>query len=59
METAIRLLCESEFDRLVRLIDREEFTRDPIGAYENRIYCKGAPLKTAVVWNPDYIDMEA
>ena len=59
METAIRLLCESRFDRLVELIDKDAFTRDPIGAYENRIYSKGAPLKTAVVWNPAYIDTEA
>ena len=58
METAIRLLCESRFDRLVELIDKDTFTRDPIGAYENKIYSKGAPLKTAVVWNPAYIDME-
>ncbi len=59
METAIRLLCESRFDRLVKLIDKDAFTSDPIGAYENKIYSKGAPLKTAVVWNPAYLDMEA
>ena len=59
METAIRLLCESRFDRLVELIDKDTFIRDPIGAYENKIYSKGAPLKTAVVWNPAYIDTEA
>ncbi len=59
METAIRLLCESRFDRLVKLIGKDEFTRDPIGAYENKIYAKGAPLKTAVVWNEAYIDREA
>ena len=58
METAIRLLCESRFDQLVELIDKDEFIADPIGAYENKIYSKGAPLKTAVVWNPAYIDME-
>ena len=59
METAIRLLCESRFDRLVELVDKDEFIRDPIGAYENKIYSKGAPLKTAVVWNGAYLDMEA
>lgn len=58
METAIRLLCESRFDRLVALIDKDEFTRDPMGAYDNKIYSKGAPLKTAVVWNGVYLDME-
>ena len=30
----------------------------PIGAYENRIYCKNAPMKTAVIWNQDKINME-
>ena len=59
MVTAIRLLCSSKFDRLVALIDKDAFTRDPIGAYENNIYAKGAPLKTAVVWNPAFLDMEA
>lgn len=59
METAIELLCESKFDRLVELIDKDEFTENPIDAYENKIYSKGAPLKTAVIWNPEYIDTEA
>lgn len=59
METAIRLLCGSRFDRLVELIDKDDFISDPIGAYENRIYSKGAPLKTAVIWNPAYLDTEA
>ena len=56
METAIRLLAGSRYDEIVELIDKDEFTADPIAAYENRIYAKGAPLKTAVVWNPEYID---
>ena len=59
METAIELLCESKFDRLVELIDKNEFCENPIDAYENKIYSKGAPLKTAVIWNPEYIDTEA
>ncbi len=58
METAIEILCESNFDKLVEFIDKDEFTADPIDAYENKIYCKGAPLKTAVVWNKKLIDME-
>lgn len=58
METAIKLLCESRFDRLVELIDRKEFTDNPIDAYENKIYSKGAPLKTAVIWNDKFIDKE-
>lgn len=58
METAIKLLCESKFDRLVELIDKDEFTDNPIDAYENKIYSKGAPLKTAVIWNINYIDEE-
>ena len=58
MEKAIRMLAESPYDRIVELIGREEFAADPIGAYENRIYCKNAPMKTAVIWNPDRINLE-
>lgn len=58
METAIELLSESHFDRLVELIEKEEFITDPIDAYENKIYSKGAPLKTAVIWNKEYINTE-
>ena len=56
MEEAIRRLARSRYDEIVSLIDKDEFTADPMGAYENRIYCKSAPMKTAVVWNGDYID---
>ena len=59
MEQAIQILSESSFDRLVELIDKEEFIADPIAAYTDKIYAKGAPLKTAVIWNADYIDTEA
>ncbi len=58
MEAAIRILCESRFDELVRLIDKDEFTADPISAYYNKIYSKSAPLKTAVIWNEKYIDKD-
>ena len=58
MEKAIRILSESNYDRIVSLIDKEEFISDPIGAYENRIYSKSAPMKTAVVWNEEYIDRD-
>lgn len=58
MEEAINILCDSKFDGLVELIDKEEFINNPIGSYENKIYCKGAPLKTAVIWNKKYIDEE-
>ena len=56
MEHAIELLSTSRYDEIVGLIDREEFARDPMDAYEHKIYCKNAPMKTAVIWNPDYID---
>lgn len=58
MEQAIKILCESHFDELVELIDKEELISNPVYAYENRIYSKGAPLKTAVIWNKEYIDEE-
>lgn len=58
MEQAIEILAKSRFDELVELIQRDELAADPVGAYENKIYCKGAPLKTAVVWNEEYMDLE-
>ena len=56
MEQAIQLLAKSRYDEIVELIDKEAFIADPIGAYEQKIYCKGAPMKTAVVWSPEHID---
>ena len=56
MEEAIRILQNSCYDEIVELIDKETFTNDPVGAYENTIYAKGAPMKTAVIWNEDYVD---
>lgn len=58
MKTAIKILCESEFDLLTEIIDKDEFTANPKDAYINKIYSKGAPLKTAVIWNSKYIDTE-
>ena len=57
MEKAIEMLAESRYDRIVELIGREEFAADPIDAYEHRIYCKNAPMKTAVAWDPSRLDM--
>ena len=56
MEKAIEILAESRYDEIVELIEKEEFIRDPISAYENKIFSKGAPLKTGVIWNKDYIE---
>lgn len=58
MERAIELLANSDYDKIVGLIDKETFIEDPIDAYNNRIYCKDAPLKTAVIWDESYIDMD-
>jgi len=57
MEESIRMLAVSRYDEIVGLIDREEFAADPIGAYETKIFCKGAPMKTAVIWRPESIDI--
>ncbi len=57
MEKAIELLSESSYDEIVELIDRDEFTKDPIAAYKEKIYSKSAPMKTAVIWNKKYINM--
>lgn len=56
MEKAINILAESKYDEIVELIDREEFASDPIGAYQNKIYSKSAPMKTAVIWNKEYVE---
>ena len=56
MEQAIEILAKSNFDELVELIDKEEFVSDPMGAYVNKIYSKAAPLKTAVIWNKEYVE---
>ena len=56
MEKAIQMLAKSRYDEIVGLIGKDEFTADPMDAYENRIYCKGAPMKTAVIWNKDFVD---
>lgn len=56
MEKAIEMLAVSNYDQIVELIDKETFITDPMGAYQNQIYCKGAPMKTAVIWNPDRIN---
>ena len=56
MEKAIAMLAESRYDEIVGLIGKDEFIADPMDAYENRIYCKGAPMKTAVIWNRDLVD---
>ena len=55
MEKAIDVLVDSRYDEVVELIDKDEFISDPLDAYENKIFCKGAPLKTAVIWNKNYI----
>ena len=56
MEKAISILVDSRYDEVVELIDKEEFIQDPLFAYENKIFCKGAPLKTGVIWNKNYIE---
>ena len=56
MEKAIEILVDSRYDEVVELIEKEEFIKDPLDAYENKIFCKGAPLKTGVIWNKEYID---
>ncbi|MCR5671695.1 MAG: hypothetical protein K6G10_11875 [Butyrivibrio sp.] len=58
MEEAIKLLSKSHYDEIVELIDREEFAKDPIKAYQEKIYSKSAPMKTAVIWNEKYVDRE-
>lgn len=56
MEKAIGILAKSRYDEIVHLIEKEEFIADPIKAYNEKIYSKHSPMKTAVVWNRAYID---
>ena len=58
MEKAIEVLVDSRYDEVVELIDKNEFINDPLYAYENKIYCKGAPLKTGVIWDENYIERD-
>ena len=58
MERAIEVLVDSRYDEVVELIDKDEFIANPLDAYENKIFCKGAPLKTGVIWNKKYIEEE-
>ena len=56
MEKAIDILVDSRYDEVVELISKEEFIADPLYAYENRIFSKGAPLKTGIIWQSEYIE---
>lgn len=56
MEKAIDVLVDSRYDEVVELIDKQVFINDPLDAYENKIFCKGAPLKTGVIWNKKHIE---
>ncbi|MBR3955811.1 MAG: hypothetical protein IKJ63_10105 [Clostridia bacterium] len=56
MEKAIEVLVDSRYDEVVELIDKDEFIKDPLFAYENKIFCKGAPLKTGIIWNKQYME---
>lgn len=58
MEKAIEVLVDSRYDEVVELIDKNEFISDPLDAYENKIFCKGAPLKTGVIWDENYIERD-
>ena len=58
MEQAIEMLAKSNYDEIVELIDRDEFAEDPIKAYKEKIDSKGAPMKTAVIWNEKYVNRE-
>ena len=57
--TKIVIITKSEYiDTKDALIDKDEFISNPVYAYENTIYAKAAPLKTAVIWNKEFIDEE-
>ena len=57
MEKAIEILCKSNYDEIVELVNLEELKVDPKKMYEEKIYVKGAPIKSMAVWREDYMDM--
>ena len=56
MEKAIEILCQSDYDKIVGEIELEALKEDPKKMYEEKIYVKGAPIKSMAVWQEDYID---
>lgn len=57
MEEAIKILCESDYDKIVELVELEDIKKDPKGLYENQIYTKNSALKSMAIWNNKYINM--
>lgn len=57
MEKAIGILCESDYDKIIELVELEELKRDPKELYEKKIYAKNAPLKSMAIWKPELMDM--
>lgn len=58
MEEAIKILCESNLDEFVEMIDLEELAKNPKKIYDEKIYSKGSPVKTATIWNKGYLEGE-
>lgn len=58
MEKAIEILCESNYDEIVEIIDLEELKVNPKEMYENKIYAKGSPIKSMAIWQEQYMDRE-
>ena len=58
MEKAIKILCESDYDKMVEIIAIEDLKENPKQMYEQVIYAKNAPIKSMAVWRKDYMDMD-
>jgi len=56
MKEAIDLLCDSKMEKFVELVSLEELAEDPERVYIERIYSEKSAVKSAVVWNPQYIN---
>jgi threonine dehydrogenase-like Zn-dependent dehydrogenase len=57
MEKAIKILCKSNYDEIVELIELDEVKENPKEVYENKIYSKSAPIKTMAIWDKELMDM--
>lgn len=57
MEKAIKILCNSDYDELVEIVDFNQLKTDPISLYK-KIYSRKDYLKSMVIWNSKYIDLD-
>ncbi len=58
MKAAIKFLCTSDFDKFVSLLPLEDLAKNPEKFYLETAYSTNSAIKTAVSFNPKYLDMK-